>query len=107
MENVVGRDARGRERRLQFGHGGEAVENDRRPGRPDRAVPRFDSAAAVEAVENVVTCVGNSGVTVLHSGHGGEAVEDDLEANGRRSSGRSSFNGATAGEAGEDEVDSI
>ena len=61
--------------RLQFGHGGEAVETRRPIGGHGRAKVSFNSATAVKPWRHRLWFVRFGGILELQFGHGGEAVE--------------------------------
>ena len=85
---------RRRRRRLQFGHGGDAVEN-RESWAGDRKTLCFNSATAVMPWKTGLNAAAVAKAHELQFGHGGDAVE-----NGRCSRKRPdhlpSFNSATA-----------
>ena len=63
-------------RRLQFGHGGEAVENLIDARKVAREGHRFNSATAVRPWKTMPKCRTCRLNGVLQFGHGGEAVEN-------------------------------
>ena len=61
---------------LQFGHGGDAVENPARPPRSCKCTIWLQFGHGGDAVENGTAAVDVAALDLLQFGHGGDAVEN-------------------------------
>ena len=61
---------------LQFGHGGDAVENRSKPPSRRRPTKSFNSATAVMPWKTYVPARQAESINELQFGHGGDAVEN-------------------------------